>query len=98
MGPSRKGRGAKPRAGKDDTSALKIKLRGKDNAPLSLPEFGDGLLDIIRALKQYEKDYRVKFATLYLTMVDADGQPVRINKSNELTIYPYRSAADDHGL
>lgn len=98
METSRKGRVTKPRAGKDDNSALKIKLRGKDNLPLSMPEFDDGLREIIRSLKQYEKEYRVKSATLYLTMVDDDGGPVRINQANELTIYPYRSAADDHGL
>lgn len=83
---------------KDDNTALKIRFRGKDNAPLSMAELREALLEAARELQVYEDGYRAKFATLYLTMVDADGAPVRINKDNELTIYPYRSAADDHGL
>ena len=98
MGTARKGRGGKPPAGASDKSALKVKLRGKDNTPMPLAEFSEGLLDVIREFKKYEKGYRVKFATIYLTMVDANGEPVRINPSNEITIYPYRTAADDHGL
>ena len=74
--------------------ALKIKLRGKDDAPLSMAELREGLLEAARQLKQYEAGYRAKFATLYLTMVDEDGRPVRID---DITIYPYKTAADEHG-
>jgi hypothetical protein len=93
-------KGSPRRAGKnkDDTTALKIRLRGKDNAPLSMAELREALLQAARELQVYEDGYRAKFSTLYLTMVDADGNPVRINEANELTIYPYRSAAEDHGL
>ncbi len=36
---------------------------------------------------------RDKPVTVYLTLVDEDGQEVRINKKGEWTLYPYRSAA-----
>ncbi len=58
----------------------------------------EGLLEAARQLKEYEPGYRAKFATIYLTMVDEDGTPVRINDANELTIFPYRSAAEEHGV
>lgn len=89
---------SKPGAPSDENTALKIRIRGKDNAPLSIQEFSEGLLDLIRHLKQYEPDYRVKYPSLYMTVIDADGQPVRINNANELILYPYRAAADEYGL
>jgi hypothetical protein len=36
--------------------------------------------------------------TGYLTMIDENGEPVRINDANELTIYSYKTAAEEHGL
>ena len=54
MGTARKGRGGKPPAGASDKSALKVKLRGKDNTPMPLAEFSEGLLDVIREFKKYE--------------------------------------------
>jgi hypothetical protein len=30
-------------------------------------------------------------------MVDENGQEVRINRKGEWTLYPYKSAADEHG-
>jgi hypothetical protein len=80
---------------KSDSTAFKIKLRGKDNAPLSMTELRQGLYDIARELAPYEA-YRAKWVTLYLTLVDEDGNEVRINDSGEWTLYPYRSAADEH--
>lgn len=83
-------------AAKRDSASLKIALRGKDNAPLAIRELTEGLLEAARALKPYADDYRIKNAALYLTMIDENGEPVRINDANELVIYPYRSAADEH--
>lgn len=83
---------------KDESSSLKIKIRGKDNAPLGMDELREGLIDAARKMQEYQSGYRAKFATIYLTVVDENGQPVRINDANELTIYPYRSAADEHGV
>lgn len=82
----------------DANASLKIKLRGKDNVPLTMQELFEGLLETARQLKQYEPAYRAKFATLYLTLVDEDGTAVRINDANELTIFAYRTAADEHGV
>ncbi|WP_246729819.1 hypothetical protein [Rhizobium ruizarguesonis] len=65
---------------------------------MTIPELREVLLEAARELKQYETDYRAKFATIYLTLVNENGEPVRINQSNELTIFSYRSAADDLGI
>lgn len=84
-------------AAKKKDSSFKIKLRGKDNAPLSMKELRQGLYDIARKMERY-KNYRAKWATLYITLVDEDGTEVCINKQGEWTLYPYRSAADEHDL
>lgn len=98
MGFRTKGSGRKSSASRDDNSALKIRLRGKDNVPLTMQDLREGLLEAARKLKEYEPGYRAKFATIYLTMIDENGEPVRINDANELTIYPYKAAADEHGV
>lgn len=51
-----------------------------------------------RQIAQYEPDYRIKTADIYLRIVDENGTQVRINAKNEITIYPYKTAADEHGL
>lgn len=79
-----------------DTS-FKIKLRGKDNAPLSMRELREGLMEAAKRLEPYAANHRAKWATVYLTMVDENGQPVVIDPAGEWTIFPYRSAADEHG-
>ena len=81
---------------KTDTTSLKIRLRGKDGAPLSMQELQQGLYDIARKLKPHS-DCRAKWATLYLTMVDENGEEIVIDPKGEWTIYPYESAADEHG-
>lgn len=91
-----KKRGGK--TGKTESPAFKIKLRGKDNVPLSMQELRQGLYDAARRLERYEGNYRAKWVTIYLTMVDENGQEVRIDKSGEWTIFPYKSAADEHGV
>ena len=80
-----------------ESVSLKIKLRGKDDAPLTMAEFRECLLEAARKLQHYEPGYRVKFSTVYLTMIDENGDPVRINDANELTFFPYKTAADEHG-
>ena len=82
---------------RDGDTAFKIKLRGKDNAPLSMRELREGLMEAARQLEPYEANYRAKWATLYLTFVDGNGQPVQIDPKGEWTIFPYKSAADEHG-
>ncbi len=82
---------------KPDGEAFKIKLRGKDNAPLTMTEIHQGLYDIARKLKPFEH-YRAKWVTLYLTMIDEDGNEVLPDPKGEWILYPYKSAADEHGL
>ncbi len=82
---------------KPDGEPFKIKLRGKDNAPLSMTEIKQGLYDIARKLKPLEQ-YRAKWVTLYLTMIDEDGNEIRPDPKGEWILYPYKSAADEHGV
>lgn len=77
--------------------AFKVKIRGKDNAPLSVDDLTQGLYETARRLKPHAKTCRVEWATLYLTLVDEDGNEVRLNQKSEWVIYPYKSAADEHG-
>lgn len=35
---------------------------------------------------------------IYLRIVDENGTQVRINAKNEIAIYPYKAAADEHGV
>lgn len=76
---------------------LKIKLRGKDDAPLSMREIRDGMYEAAQALLPHETTLRAKWVTLYLTLIDGDGTEVRLNDKNELVIFPYKSAADEFG-
>ena len=80
-----------------DDASFKIKLRGKDNAPLSIQELREGLMEAATRLEPYAANYRAKWATVYLTIVDENGQAVVIDRSGEWTIFPYKSAADEHG-
>jgi hypothetical protein len=98
MAPRHTKSGSTPPPAKEASSSLKIKIRGKDDAPLGMDELREGLIETARRMREYESGYRAKFTTIYLTTVDENGQPVRINDANELTIYPYRSAADEHGV
>jgi len=91
-GSSRKG------ASKNDKSTLKIRILGQDKKPLSIQQWSEGMLDAVRALKPYEKGYRIKSAAVYITVIDEHGGEVRINDANELSIYPYKSAADEAGV
>lgn len=79
------------------SNGLKVKLRGKDDQPLTMTELRQLFYQLSLKLAEYEPDYRAKFATLYLTLVDENGVPVRINDSNELTMFPYKSAAEELG-
>ena len=81
---------------KRKNTSSKIKLRGKDDAPLSMDELRQGFYDIARRLEPFAA-YRAKWVTVYLTLVDEDGREVMVNKKGEWSIYPYRSAADEKG-
>ena len=97
MKKSRKAGKTRKRASTSESAAFKIKLRGKDNAPLSMCEIRDGLYEAARRLDAYDGTHRAKWVTLYLTMIDEDGNEVLPSRSGEWTIYPYKSAADEFG-
>jgi hypothetical protein len=84
-------------ASKSDSNAFKVKIRGKDNTPLSMADLQQGLYETARKLKPFEEKYRIKWATLFLTVIDENGNEVRLNDKGEWVIYPYKSAADEHG-
>ena len=87
----------KKKSGKSGSStAFKIKLRGRDGAPLSMQELHQELYEVSRRLKPY-KDYRAKWATLYLTIVDEHGDEVILDRKGEWVLYPYDCAADAMG-
>jgi hypothetical protein len=76
---------------------LRVKLRGKDNAPLSMKDVRQGLYETARALEAHAPQHRAKWATLYLVLIDEDGNEVALNAKNELVIYPYKCAAEEYG-
>jgi hypothetical protein len=78
-----------------DNGALKIKMRGKDGAPLSMQELRDGLYEAAHRLKAFEGSHRIKWATLYLQLIDEDGNEVVPPGGGEWEIYPYKCAADE---
>jgi hypothetical protein len=67
-------RNTTPKPGK---TGLKIKISGKDDAPLSIPQLQQGLFELARRLDRYAGEYRAKRATLYLTIVDENGAELR---------------------
>jgi len=79
-------------------ATLKVRIRGRDDAPLSIAELRQGLYQLAQKLERYDGEYRAKRSTLYLVLVDDKGQEVRINDSGEMSIFPYSSAADEHGI
>lgn len=78
-----------------DNGALKIKMRGKDGLPLSMQELRDGIFEAARQLKAFEGSHRIKWATLYVQLIDEDGKEVVPPGGAEREIYPYKCAADE---
>jgi hypothetical protein len=72
---------------------LRVRIRGRDDAPLSMTDMRQGLFELARRLDEYS-NYRIKAASLYLTVVDAHGDEVTISKSGDWSIFPYECAAD----
>jgi hypothetical protein len=82
---------------KTGSDAFKVRFCGKDEAPLSMAEIQQGLLELVRKLRHHDA-LRVKRATLYVTFVDHDGKEVMPDATGEWEIRAYRSAADEFGL
>src|SRR5262245_24555006 len=95
-GKTKRPRTKAPRSPKSDNTAFKIKLRGKDGAPLSVADLRDGLFEALHRLAPFAGTHRAKWASLYLTMVDEKGKEVLLDPSGEWEIPAYRSAADEY--
>jgi hypothetical protein len=87
-------RASPPKAGGD---AFRVRFVGKDDAPLSMPEMQQGLLELARKLREHG-NVRVKRGTLYLTLIDEDGKEILLDRKGEWEIRPYKSAAEQFGL
>ena len=72
---------------------LRVRIRGRDDAPLSMTDMRQGLFELARRLDEHS-DYRIKAASFYLTVVDAHGDEVTLSRSGEWSIFPYECAAD----
>lgn len=86
--------GRKPSSKKRDSEPFKIKLRGKDGAPLSMTEIQQGLLEATRKLRAHQ-NVRAKWLTIYATLIDEDGKEIVLDPSGEWELHPYKSAADE---
>lgn len=62
-----------------------------------MAEVRQGLLEAARELKAYDA-YRAKWATIYLTLIDEDGNEIVPVTGGEITLHPYKSAADEFGI
>lgn len=94
-GKTKRPRTKAPKAPKGEGTAFRIRLRGKDGAPLSMNDLQQGLYEAAKELRKYDGAHRAKWATLYLTLVDEDGKEV-VPTPSEIEIYPYKSAADEY--
>lgn len=73
--------------------SLKIRLSGRDDAPLSIEELKDTLYEAVRLLLPYTKTHRIKRAALYLTTIDQHGTASPLMLEQTLTLRPYDCAA-----
>jgi hypothetical protein len=93
--PRRTGNRTSNRSG-GNSAASKYKVRGKDDAWLSVPEAQQCIMDIVRDLGRF-LDHRVEKADLYIRIANQDGKQILIDPSGEKILYPYKSAADEFG-
>jgi hypothetical protein len=71
----------------------RVRIRGKDDVPLSMTDLTQGLFALAHKLEEHP-GYRVKSATVYLTVVDEHGDEVTLAKTGQWSIYPYECFAD----
>jgi hypothetical protein len=70
-------------------------IRSEDGSPLSMPDARQGYYQLAKTTEQHPT-VRAKSIKVYVYYVDEKDRPVRLEK-DEYDIYPYRSAADEHG-
>lgn len=74
--------------------SLKIRLSGRDDAPLSIDDFKETLYAALQILLPHAKTHRIKRAALYLSTIDANGAPSSIIFEHDITLRPYDCAAE----
>lgn len=84
-------------AKKQDSNAFKVRIRSETGEPLSMQEIRDGLYDAARLLQSHKDCHRVKWVTLYLTVLDRSGKEILPDPTGAWEILTYKSAADEHG-
>lgn len=87
----------KPATQKVTGSPQKIKLRGRDERSLTIPEAIDGLYQAIRVIKGFDSNYRLKWASLFFVAIDNNGNEVTLVPNGEMLVNPYDCAADEFG-
>ena len=70
-----------------------MRIRGRDDGPLCMRDFKQGLFELARRLEPYA-EYRIKSASLYLTVVDQRFEEVSLARTGQWSIFPYECAAD----
>ena len=70
-----------------------MRIRGKDDAPLRMSDFKQGLFELARRLEPFA-EYRIKSANLYLAVVNERGDEVSLAPTGPWSIFPYECAAD----
>lgn len=94
-----KKKNSKPRrTQKGEGTAFKIKLRGRDGAPLTMQEMRDGLYEAARKLQRYEETHRAQWVTVYLTLIDGNGEPALPDRRGEWVIQTYKCAAETYEI
>lgn len=91
-------RTGKKTASKDGGGAFKIRLRSESGEQLSMQEIRDGMFEAARRLQSDKSVYRAKWVTIYVKLVDRDGNEVLPDPSGAWEIRPYKSVADDCGV
>ena len=85
--------------GNNKNSPFRIRIRGRDNTPLTSSDLQQGLLEAVRRLKQHP-DTRYKWVTISTEPINVDGKTVWPpsepgEEKGTWEIYPYRTAASD---
>jgi hypothetical protein len=78
------------------TDAVKFHIRGKDDAPLTMTDAQQGFYQLAKGLQPHA-GLRIARLDVYIRFIDEHGRPAGIGKE-EVDVYPYQSAADEHGV
>lgn len=91
-------RARKPAVKKAPSTPTKIKLRGRAESSLTIPEACQALYEAIRVIQGFDGAYRLKWASLFFVAIDNNGNEVTIIPGGEMVLNPYDCAADELGI